>query len=278
MILSVVCAYVGFGSVLLGISKGRVFKRDGMEVDEQRYQDQDVASLGYWVCLFGLFVARMEIGGSEIMGTKRNIEQYMIILCTSWYSFDMAVKYFTGLIDSYLVAHHSFTIFSMMACYTNENTVSFGATALMLNDICLLFFVAKRTMERNKIGAQEKLFQINFTCLTFTFFMSRVIGNFWLIFKYSLSSGSNPLLVVLNSPILSLGVTTSIKLVSKFWKYLPEWASDSKKIEQSMWWTYPRKLFQEYKTNGSFTETMNRLIYAISAVPVILSAYNYFVM
>eukprot|EP00344_Euplotes_crassus_P008455 CAMPEP_0197010370 /NCGR_PEP_ID=MMETSP1380-20130617/53978_1 /TAXON_ID=5936 /ORGANISM="Euplotes crassus, Strain CT5" /LENGTH=124 /DNA_ID=CAMNT_0042432241 /DNA_START=289 /DNA_END=659 /DNA_ORIENTATION=- len=115
-------------------------------------------------------------------------------------------------------------------------------------------------------------FKINFISLTISFVITRVWGNFWLLYTYAMSIGNNPLIIILNSPTVAFGAIISIKFLSKLWKHIPEWSSNPERVEEMALWKNVRVMFQTYNSRGMLKKLVDCAIYIVSVLtPIALS-------
>ena len=129
-------------------------------------------------------------------------------------------------------------------------------------------------LERVNYPVHTVKYQTNFFCLMVTFLASRVIGNHWLLYKFSFDSNVHPLIILGNCPSVCFGSIISIKLVSKFWKFIPHWCKDPEKIQKNLFWKNVRGVFLSYKSQGTFSKLVNACIYLSSSIiPITMTIY-----
>ena len=211
----------------------------------------------YSAILIFLYLTNVIITGVDFEREGTEIEKHIILFGMIWYSFDFVLKYLDGVNSVFVWIHHTCTILSMFALYQREDTLCYGATALFLNDAIYVFLVYYRTLERINYPFDNIKYQINFCCLVVTFVGSRVIGNHWLIYKFAMSSNVHPLIILGSCPIVCFGTIISLKMLIKFWKYIPYWCPDPEKIQQNYYWKLVRSVFQSYRNKGSFSRKVN---------------------
>mmetsp|Transcript_391 Transcript_391/g.353 ORF Transcript_391/g.353 Transcript_391/m.353 type:complete len:265 (+) Transcript_391:109-903(+) len=246
-----------------------------IEMDEKAtiYQYHDTVSMLYGIVLIGLFLAVWKDHGFEIVREGTEIDRHIMVLGIGWYTFDLIIKSLAGIGNSFVWAHHLFTVFSMLGGYFRNETNALGAIALFTNDVGMLFFVLKRTFERMNLDMNDDRCKLNFVFLSITFVITRW-GNFWLLYTHILSFNNNPFLVVLNCPTLAFGTIISIKFLSKLWKHIPGWSSNPDKVSKMAVWKSIRVMFQHYNSRGMLTKLVNFFIYTISVfTPILMSVY-----
>ncbi|CAI2369027.1 unnamed protein product [Moneuplotes crassus] len=253
-------------------------KEDGKHVEMSKkaktYQYHDWVSLLYSVLLIGLFAMIYKDHGFELNRPGTEIDRHIMILGVAWYTFDLIIKAYAGIINSFVTAHHIFTVLSMLGCYIRNETHAFGAVALFINDASMICFVLKRTFERMNLELDDDRFKINFISLTISFVITRVWGNFWLLYTYAVSIGNNPLIIILNSPTVAFGAIISIKFLSKLWKHIPEWSSNPERVEEMALWKNVRVMFKTYNSRGMLKKLVDCAIYIVSVLtPIALSIY-----
>lgn len=254
-------------------------KRQGKEYVELtgqdlKYQQHDQISLLYSAILVSIYAYNYLATGIDLSRNGSKAELNIIMLGMSWYVFDLVLKYMDGVNNFFVWIHHALTILSMVVTYQKDETVAFGAAALFLNDAAMFFLVMKRTFERTNRPSTDKLFMLNFIGLTITFVLSRVLGNYFLMYTYAMRTTTNPLIVIGMSPMLSFGAIFSIKFLSKMWKYIPQWCTNPQRIEEMAAWKNIRRVFQTYNSRGVFKRIVDMVIYVLSVfVPIGIAVY-----
>jgi len=132
-----------------------------------------------------------------------------------------------------------------------------------------------RTHENINYSHKELKYQVNFSFLVLSFFLSRVVGSHWLIYKGAMMTEIPTFIIIGCTPILCFGTIISIQLMSKFWKYIPHWCRDKEKAERNHIWTKGRKVFKMYQSKGVFSHAVNSLIGSTSfLLPICLTLYT----
>ena len=241
----------------------------------KNYQYHDLVSLVYSFTMIAMYIANYFLNGLDFEREGTNMEKQIVILGMIWYSFDLVLKYFDGVHKVFVWIHHPFTILSMIVSLASKHTYWFGATGLFINDVIHIFLVIHRTYENINYPHRKLKFQINFSLLVLSFILSRVIGTHWLIYKWAMSSKVSSYIIIGSTPILCFGTIISIKLLSKFWKYIPHWCRDKERAENNKIWTKGRKVFKMYQSKGIFSHAVNSLIGSTSfLLPIGLTLYT----
>mmetsp|Transcript_90 Transcript_90/g.88 ORF Transcript_90/g.88 Transcript_90/m.88 type:complete len:265 (+) Transcript_90:133-927(+) len=245
-------------------------KREGDKYVElsqanKNFQFHGLVSIIYSFIVIALFVTNAVIHGIQLDTPGTEIERNIVLLGGIWFTFDTIQKYFDGVNDSFVWVHHTMTVLAMTVLYYSENTHTFGATALFINDLLQAFWISNKILEQINYPRSSYLYQSVFWSLGILYILSRVFGNHWMIYKGAMTAKLPLLAIVGTSPICAFGTIFSIKLSSKMWKNVPLLSSHPEKVESKIWWLTVRKQFQRYQNEKDFQKMINSIIY-LSAI------------
>mmetsp|Transcript_20473 Transcript_20473/g.18117 ORF Transcript_20473/g.18117 Transcript_20473/m.18117 type:complete len:288 (-) Transcript_20473:37-900(-) len=245
--------------------------------DLKNYQCHDIVSLSYSLIIVALFLVNFVTDGVDFERKGTKIEKYIIIIGITWYSFDIVLKYYDGIHRPFVWIHHVTTITSLLASGYSSNTHCLGATSLFQNDAFQVFLIISRTFENINYPQRKLKYRINFSCLVLSFVLTRVFLNHYLIYKSAMLTEISIIIIIINALAVAFGTLVTLKMISKLWKYIPQWCRDPEKVQKNKVWSSGRQIFQMYKKNGGFSKVVNSGI-CTSAIILPISLHLYIKM